>query len=80
MAVQVDEVNRRGVEAAQDVQVVPGPDGSVGEVGHCELICREQRSLQFLLPVPISVSCGINIFLDPDRDRFSADTPPTEFD
>ena len=29
--VQVDEVDRRGVEAAQDV---PGPDGSVGEVGH----------------------------------------------
>jgi hypothetical protein len=33
--VQVDEVHRRRVEAAQDIQVVPGPDGSVGEVGHC---------------------------------------------
>ena len=32
--VQVDEVDRRGVEAAQDVQVVPGPDRAVGEIGH----------------------------------------------
>ena len=28
--VQANEVNRGGVEAAQDVQVVPGLDGSVG--------------------------------------------------
>ena len=32
--VQVDETNRRGGEAAQDVEVVRGPDGSIGEVGH----------------------------------------------
>ena len=32
--VQVDEVNRRRVEAAQDVQVVPGPNGAVSEVGY----------------------------------------------
>ena len=38
--VQVDEVDRRGVEAAQDVQVVPGPDGSVSEVGHPFHVCQ----------------------------------------
>lgn len=32
--VQINDVNRHGVEAAQDVQVVPGPDGSVNEVAH----------------------------------------------
>ena len=30
---EVDQVNRRGVEAAQNFEVVPGPDGAVGEVG-----------------------------------------------
>ena len=30
--VQIDEVNRRGVEAAQDIQVVPGPNRSIGEI------------------------------------------------
>ena len=32
--VQVDQVNRRGIETAQDVQVVPCRYGSVAEVGH----------------------------------------------
>ena len=32
--VQLDEVNRRRVVAAQDVEVVSGPNGSIGEVGH----------------------------------------------
>ena len=32
--VQVDEVDRSAVTAAQDVQIVPGPDGSVGKIGH----------------------------------------------
>ena len=37
--VQVDEVNRRGVEAAQDVQVVPGTDGLVSEIGQFRNAC-----------------------------------------
>ncbi len=33
--VQVDEINPCGVEATQ---VVPGPDGSIGEVGHMPVL------------------------------------------
>ena len=32
--VLLGRVNRRGGEAAQDVQFVPGTDGPFGEVGH----------------------------------------------
>jgi hypothetical protein len=46
--VQVDEVHRRRVEAAQDIQVVPGPDGSVGEVGHRSNTARQVQRWQSL--------------------------------
>ena len=34
--VQIDQVNRCGVKAAQDVQVIARPDGFIGEVSHCD--------------------------------------------
>ena len=44
----VNEVNRLRVEAAQDGQVVLGPDCSVGEVGHAEARAQSLAMADFI--------------------------------
>ena len=45
--VQVGEVKRGGVEAAQNLQVVPGPDRPVGEVGYGGMLCCQSSDGRF---------------------------------